>query len=81
MCVCQALLDVPNSWRVAFRYFLALLILILLVELLEELLVADAGKIEDLESSGKIVIFLFLLCFVVVLRKQRQHNPIPGWVR
>lgn len=77
MCVRQAFLDVPDGWRVAFCYFLALPILLLLVGLLEELLIADAGEIKNLEGSGKIIVFLFLLLFIGALRSSVSIIQVP----
>jgi hypothetical protein len=58
--VCEALLNVLNSGRVAFRDLLALVARLFLVGVFEQLQVAHTGKIENLKGSGKVIFFLFL---------------------
>jgi hypothetical protein len=58
MGICQSLFDVSGHWRISDRLSLALFTLGLLQSLCKE----DPSKIEDLECSGKVIVFFpFLL--------------------
>lgn len=65
MGICQALLDVSHGGRIALCPLLTLssLFLLHLSQLFQSLDVADARKIENLKSSGQVIILVLVLFF------------------
>lgn len=83
MSVGQTLLDMPHGRVVTLRDLLAFALVgraILLFQLSQSLLQADAGELEHVEGSPKIVLFLFGFFLLVALKKISVRSRPNGFV-